>query len=354
MGKGNIKNKRKNLTPDQKKKRLDTLNSDVDEYTIDYCWKAFMVNRETRGNTQASLDAYRRFYKKLCAVVPPEPNPDLAIPNWGISFIDEDVFKVAFVLSLKDKNGKQVSQQTVNHYLRSYRAFGHFCEDQGYIPAGFSCPVKEVEPPLKEVYSEAELKKLLKEPNIEDFVAYRSFAIINLILTTGARSNTIRNIRIRDFNPETGYIRFNTTKAHKVIEEGLDNNCVEVLRKFVERWRSFADTDPAEYLFCNVDEHQISRDSLCKSIAKYNNDRGVEKTSLHLFRHTFAKMWLTSGGDVVSLARVLTHSELEMVKRYANLYSSDVKQEIQQHSALAQIKGKTRGPSIKRRSKVDS
>lgn len=354
MGKGNIKNKRKNLTPDQKKKRLDTLHSDVDEYTIEYCWLAFMVNRETRGNTQATLDAYRRFYKKLCAVVPPEPNPDLAIPNWGISFIDEDVFKVAFVLSLKDKNGKPVSQQTVNHYLRSYRAFGHFCEEQGYIPAGFTCPVKEVEPPLKEVYSEAELKRLLKEPNIEDFVAYRSFAIINLILTTGARSNTIRNIRIRDFNPETGYIRFNTTKAHKVIEEGLDNQCVEVLRKFVERWRSFADTDPDEYLFCNVDEHQISRDSLCKSIAKYNNDRGVEKTSLHLFRHTFAKMWLTSGGDVVSLARVLTHSELEMVKRYANLYSSDVKQEIQQHSALAQIKGKTRGPSIKKRSKVDN
>ena len=354
MGKGNIKNKRKNLTPDQKKKRLDTLNSDVDEYTIEYCWLAFMVNRETRGNTPASLDAYRRFYKKLCAVVPPDPNPELDIPKWGISFIDEDVFKVAFVNSLKDKNGKPVSQQTVNHYLRSYRAFGRFCEEQGYIPAGFSCPVKEVEPPLKEVYSEAELKKLLKEPNIEDFVAYRSFAIINLILTTGARSNTIRNIRIRDFNPETGYIRFNTTKAHKVIEEGLDNNCVEVLRKFVERWRSFADTDPDEYLFCNVDEHQISRDSLCKSIAKYNNDRGVEKTSLHLFRHTFAKMWLTSGGDVVSLARVLTHSELEMVKRYANLYSSDVKQEIQQHSALAQIKGKTRGPSIKRRSKVDS
>ena len=194
MGKGNIKNKGRNLTPDQKKKRLDTLNSDVDEYTIEYCWLAFMVNRETRGNTRATLDAYRRFYKKLCAVVPPEPNPDLAIPNWGISFIDEDVFKVAFVNSLKDKNGKPVSQQTVNHYLRAYRAFGKFCEEQGYIPAGFTCPVKEVELPIKEVYTEAELKKLLKEPDIEDFVDYRSFAIINLILTTGARSNTIRNI----------------------------------------------------------------------------------------------------------------------------------------------------------------
>ncbi len=351
MGQGNIKNRRRGLTPAQKQDRLNRLDShDSTEYSIDYCWKAFMVNRELRGNTEASLDAYKRFYKKLCAMTVPE-NPDLAIPNWPVSFLDEDIFKVAFTLSLKDKNGEPVSPQTVNHYLRSYRAFGNFCEEQGYIPVGFSCPVKEVEPPIKEVYTEAELKRLLKEPDIENFVAYRSFAIITLILTTGARSNTIRNLRIKDFNPETGYIRFNTTKAHKVIEVGLDNNCIEVLRRFVERWRSFADTEPEEYLFCNVDEHQISRDSLCKSIAKYNNDRGVEKTSLHLFRHTFAKMWLTSGGDIVALAKVLTHSELEMVKRYSNLYSSDVKKEIQEHSALSQLKNKSRGRSIKSRSK---
>ena len=70
----------------------------------------------------------------------------------------------------------------------------------------------------------------------------------------------------------------------------------------------------------------------------------MEKTSIHLFRHTYAKKWITSGGDIISLARVLTHSELEMVKRYSNLYGSDVKKEIEEHSAISQLKvvnGKT-------------
>lgn len=350
LAKSMITKQKKNTTPEQKKTRLDKRYIDAEnEYTIGHCWAAFMTNRKIRGNVEASLDAYRRFYKKLCAMIPPDDGPDMAIPNWPVSFIDHDAFKAAFIASLKNKDGSAVSQQTVNHYLRSYRSFGNFCEAEGYIPVGFTCPIKEIDPPIKDIYTEAELRRLLKEPSIENFVAYRSYAIITLILTTGARSNTILNIKVGDFDAETGYITFNTTKAHTTVREGLDPQCVDVLRKYVERWRSFENTKSTDYLFCNFYEGQMSRGTLVKSIKEYNNDRGVQKSSLHLFRHTFAKMWITSGGDIIALAKVLTHSELEMVKRYANLYSSDLKAEVSEHSALAQV-GSRKGQSIKKKS----
>ena len=351
MGKSNITGKKKNLTSAQKKARLDKrVTEDENEYTIDYCWSAFLVNRKSKGNTEASLDAYRRFYKKFCAMMPPDPETGFTgMKSAPISVIDDDITKALFIESLKNKDGSPVSQQTVNHYLRSYRAFGHFCEEEGYIPVGFTCPVKEVDPPIKEVYTEAELKKLTKEPSIEDFVAYRSYAIITLILTTGARSNTILNIKVGDFDPETGYIIFNTTKAHTTIKEGLDAKCTDVLRKYVDRWRSFDSTKKTDYLFCSVYEEKLSRGTLCKSIKEYNNSRGVEKTSLHLLRHTFAKMWIKKGGDIISLAKVLTHSELEMVKRYSNLYSTDLKSKVEQYSAISQL-NQNRGKSIKNKS----
>ena len=90
----------------------------------------------------------------------------------------------------------------------------------------------------------------------------------------------------------------------------------------------------------------MSRSTLTKSVRVYNNKRNVEKTSIHLLRHTFAKKWITSGGDIITLAKVLTHSELEMVKRYSNLYGGDIKKEMEQHSAISQMKVKS-GKTLK-------
>ncbi len=350
MGKDNIRKSKKPLTDLQKKARLDSfLVDDPDTYSIDYCWGEFIVERETRGNSKASLDAYKRFYKKYCAMLSLDADGRGAA-NLPVTVISDNAFRKAFIDSLKMKDGSPVSQQTINHYLRSYRAFGNFCEEEGYIPAGFKCPIKEIEPPPKDVYTDDEIKKLLKEPDIENHTAYRSFAIITLILTTGARSNTIRNIRISDYNSETGYITFTVTKTNKPIQIGLDPKCARVINKYIRRWRSFGDTNPTDFLFCNQNEEQISRDGLAKSIAEYNKDRGVNKTSIHLLRHTFAKNWIKDGGDIITLAKVLTHSELEMVKRYSNLYSTDLKAAVEQHSTISKL-GVTNKKRIKTRTK---
>ena len=98
------------------------------------------------------------------------------------------------------------------------------------------------------------------------------------------------------------------------------------------------------YLFATQYGEKITAQGLYKSLAHYIRSRGVSKTSIHLFRHTFAKMWILDGGDVLSLQKALGHSNLKMAQRYANLYAQDVKAKIEEHSALSQQKvlsGKT-------------
>lgn len=144
MAHSNIRTKKKNLTPEQKQTRLNKpFHDDPDEQTIDYCWKSFIVNRMVRGCSEDSLNAYRRFYKKLCAMVPPDPNTGEGVPNWPIGMIDLDEIKAVFIHSLKKKDGTPVNDQTKNHYLRSYRAFGNYCDEEGYIPTGFNLPIKK-------------------------------------------------------------------------------------------------------------------------------------------------------------------------------------------------------------------
>ena len=62
-----------------------------------------------------------------------------------------------------------------------------------------------------------------------------------------------------------------------------------------------------------------------QSIARYNTRRGVRKTSIHLFRHTFARKYLIDcGGDAFTLQKLLGHSTLAMTKHYCAIYDADL------------------------------
>lgn len=348
MAKQKLSSKKKVLTTEEKRQRLEKQYTEWNgtEYTVRHAWLRFLVIQQNRGNSKATLNYYKRFYVKLQnylnSITPDGVNGDEIPVDW----LTHPLSQTTFTASLGD-----VNQQTINSYLRAYRAFGNFCEEEGLIE-GFKCPVKEIEPAAKQVYTDKELKRLLKKPDINHFEEYRNFIIISLILSTGARSNTILNIRIKDVDLEEGYITFNTTKSNKIARLGLERKIRRDLAEYITRWRSYrvleygeAEAIPdTDYLFCNTFGEQLSRGGLTKAIANYNKRRDVGKTSIHLLRHTFAKNWITSGGDIISLAKVLTHSELEMVKRYSNLYGEDVKEEIEHHSILSQLKqasGKT-------------
>ena len=351
MGKQRITSKKKNVSPEVRRKRLEKEHTEWtgEEYSVRYGWLRFMVIQQNKGNSKATLDYYRRFYKKFVEYLSNlAPECEDVEEEFPVDILLTPVCQSAFVGSLGD-----VNQQTINSYLRAYRAFGNFCEEEGMID-GFKCQIKEIEPAAKQVYTDKELKRLLKKPDIEDFEEFRNYVIIALILSTGARSNTILNIRISDVELAEGYITFNTTKAHKVVRLGLERKIRCDLTEYIKRWRTYRQLEYGEveeiptndYLFCNVFGEQLSRGGLYKAIANYNKSRGVEKTSIHLLRHTFAKNWITSGGDIISLQKVLTHSDLEMVKRYSNLYGEDVKAEIEKHSTLSQMRT-TSGKTIK-------
>jgi len=70
--------------------------------------------QEAKGNSKATLDYYRRFYKKLKAFT------DKLEAEGGeppVELLEMDGIQNAFVISLGE-----VNQQTINSYLRGYRA----------------------------------------------------------------------------------------------------------------------------------------------------------------------------------------------------------------------------------------
>ena len=105
----------------------------------------------------------------------------------------------------------------------------------------------------------------------------------------------------------------------------------------------------SDYLFCTEEGEQLTENALKLSISRYNRCRGVGKTSIHLFRHTFAKKYLIDcGGDAFTLQRLLGHSTLDMTKHYCNIYNVDLVKNYDCFSPLQKLSSKEKRISLKK------
>lgn len=311
------------------------------DFTIGFCRSAYAANKQQEGLAKETLatqkNAYNKIIKYLKSLGNEEPE------ELPIDVLGEEVIIMGYTNYLRDAGLRPAS---VNTYLRHYKGFCFWLEEEGYLETFHDFNIKREQAQVKDVYTVDELNKLMVKPSITNFHAFRAYCMISLMLNTGARRKTLTNIKIGDVDFTEGYIAFNTTKTRVAARLGLERKTRKDLLEFVSYWRK--DAGDNDYLFCSEYGEKMCECAVNRAITKYNHDRGVEKTSLHLFRHTFAKMWITSGGDVISLAQTLTHSDLDMVKRYSNLYGVDIKREIESHSAIAQLKTKS-GKTLKNR-----
>jgi integrase/recombinase XerD len=327
----------------------------------------FMNEQEARRNTWHTKRTYKQvfeiFYEfvaytycesvedidKMYESAPPtELNP---LRYYGkmfpIAILENDDLQKDFGEYLA--NVRCVSEKSIETYFRNLRVIMYFAMENKFI-IPFSVTIKNVETKIKDVYTDAEIKKLLRKPRTEDFEPVRNWVIVNYLLGTGNRLGTVINLKVKDIDFDDNFININTQKSKKVMRIGLTKELRKVLRQYIDDYRCNEDGEPLddEYLFCTKYGGKLTEGMFKKMIKTYNLSRGVNKTSTHLFRHTYAKMWITSGGDLISLQKALGHSSLRMVERYSNLYETDVREKMQQHSALS-LQKRVGGSTIKKR-----
>ena len=188
---------------------------------------------------------------------------------------------------------------------------------------------------VKETYTDEELTLLLKKPGKNcDFTEYRNWVIVNFLMNSGCRAATIRNIQNRDVDMEARQVILRHNKNGKIQVIPLCSVMINILRDYMAVRKGA----PEEYLFCNQYGDMLSQNALRLAVARYNQSRGVQKTSTHLFRHTFARKYLVDcGGDAFMLQRLLGHSTLKMTKHYCTIYDADLANNFDRVSPLAQM-----------------
>ena len=240
----------------------------------------------------------------------------------------------AFIHRLQEEMVKPTS---INHYLREIRAFLYWRMKSNLIKPEFQVTLVKEQEEIKETYTDEELKVLTAKPlKTSSFVEWRTWAIINWILATGNRAETVCNIKMGDLNFTKYEITLQHTKNKKSQIIPMSRELKFVIQEYIKMFRGEASND--EYLFCNIGAEKLTTNALKHSLRDYNLARGVNKTSAHALRHTFAKNWILNTGDVFRLQKLLGHSTLEMTRKYVNMFSEDLKDNFENYNPLDRLK----------------
>jgi len=317
-----------------KRKMLTANNQNLNENNndgvrFDRGYDEFISNAKVRGLSPYTI----RFYDNVSRIIYKFLDDKLYGYKTPISNFSTEIVN-QFIIYCRELGENDV---TVNTNLRGLRTILYYFMRVGYLDE-FKISLNKQREPVIETYSEEELRLLLCKPNLKkcSFIEYRNYVVINFLLSTGARASTVINLRIGDIDFTNELITFRHTKNKKLQIVPLSNTLKAVLLEYI-RIRS-GDSD--SNLFPNAYGQKATVNVLSESIRDYTRKRGVSKTGLHRYRHTFAKYYLLNGGDVFRLKALLGHSTLEVTNRYVTLFAPDLKKDYESLNPLDKLNPK--------------
>lgn len=221
----------------------------------------------------------------------------------------------------KQKNrltGEPLSPNSIARYVGTIRAALNSAVENGYLPSN---PIESIDwEPIRCVQTQRayltleEVAKLVHTP-------YRRQDVTQPFLFAcfcGLRGNDIRQLKWRDIH-RTGdkvYIEMVQQKTGTTLCLPLSQHALEFLPE--------AKGAAGDLVFNVPDIHVVS-----KHLKLWGQAAGItKKITMHVARHTFATMTLTSGTDLYTTSRLLGHADVVTTQVYGKIVDSKKQQAV--------------------------
>ena len=198
--------------------------------------------------------------------------------------------------------------------LRHVSTYLKWLHENGYINDYIRVKYVRGQAEPKEIYSDDDIKRLLRKPKIDNcsYAELRTWAIINVLVSTGMRRSSLVNIRLVDINWQDKIIRLTHTKNKQVHFVSMSQS----LEKTLRLWLRYRIENKNDYLFTTQTGEKLMASSLTNNIYRFNKSRGVDVTSVHAFRHYFAIKMIENNVDIYTISKLLGHSDLSTTQIY--------------------------------------
>ncbi|WP_323787715.1 tyrosine-type recombinase/integrase [Psychroserpens sp.] len=224
---------------------------------------------------------------------------------------------------------------TFHTYYMSLRVFFTWLKNMNFLQENITDGMKLPRIPrsLPKSLSQEETQLLLTQtynyPWKSSFVQLRNYAMISTYIFTGVRRSELLNLCEHDINFEQGLLRVNKGKGNKDRVIPINTTLMNTLNRCIEIKHQRKYTSPN--LFCtDKRDDALSHGGLKKTMEKLREITGL-KIGNHILRHTFAILMLQGGCDIVSLSKMLGHSDVKTTMRYLLIDDEHLKTQMAKH-----------------------
>lgn len=224
-----------------------------------------------------------------------------------------------YVFLLKDLG---LAGSTIRRNISAIRTWFGFLAAEGLVSKD---PSDRLETParwrtLPETLTVDEVTRLLESPGIDDPMAWRDRALLELGYGAGMRVSELCDLVVGDLIFSEGLVRaFGKGRKERLIP--LGRPVMAAVSTYLQRLRPTLDRGATrQRVFLNARGTPLSRVGAWGIVRKHAERAGLDKrVTPHTLRHSFATHLLEGGADLRAVQEMLGHADLSTTQIYTHV-----------------------------------
>lgn len=301
------------LTKIMQSRTPDSGNSLPQDVYIPTLAAAFLLDRKAQNLTNKTLDFYRSNLQIFIDWL------DTQAVKTVTDLTPETLrgFFIAMTERGHNPGGVHAFYRTVKVFLRWYV--------QEFEPLEWRDPLRKVKPPkvdaepLEAVPLET-VRAMLDTCKRGKFTDERDRSILLFLLDTGVRAGELLALDRQNVDQLTGDVLIRKSKSRKPRTVFIGRQARRALRSYLK-----LRDDLARALYVTDEGERLKMAGLRQMMIRRAARAGVPTPPLHSFRRAFALAMNRAGVDLLTIARLLGHSDLSLLDRYIKQTGEDLR-----------------------------
>ena len=231
---------------------------------------------------------------------------------------------------IKEENKGGLSPYSIQGDVRAIKVFWSWLLYQGCIEnnALAKFPLPKAPKTLIKTLTIEQIKLLLKTIDKYSPVGARNYCILMLLIDSGMRISEVTGIQIAHLNLSKGLVKI-VGKGQKERLIPFSHFTSKELMNYIKHYRPDLCKLESSYLFPVSHGYHVRVNTIQQAIKRLAKKAELHdiKCYPHIFRHTFATMFLAKGGNAVVLKEIMGHESVQTTQKYIHLQPEDLQKQ---------------------------